>query len=384
MLTQSLRNLQHQDLGFATQDRYLVWIDPLLAGYQGNQLENLYERIQARMQRIPGVRSASVAQYAPMSGDNWNNSIRVEGKPEPRASDDNGANYARVMPGFFDTLGSRMASGRPITREDTASTPHAAVINQAFARRFFKRENPLGRHFGENEMSHAADYEVVGVIADMRYLPSRTSDPVTPMYFLSEAQSIHWDTPAAINGEIRAHYLHNIVLWAPGSPAGLGTEVRRALAEIDPNLTIEDMKSYDNVVRSDFSQEGLIAQLTSLFGALALVLAGIGLYGVTAYSVAQRTNEIGIRMALGANRLSVVKMVMRGAFLQVGIGLAIGIPAAIAAGHAIASQLFAVKPWNPLILLTATLLLGLAACLAALVPSQRAASVEPMQALRNE
>jgi predicted permease len=384
MLTHSLSNMKHGNFGFETKDRYIAWIDPMQTGYKENQLENLFERMQEKLRRIPGVRSAGIIQWAPMSGDNWNTSIRIEGKPEPHEGDNYQANDVRMMPGFFDTVGSRMIMGRPITEEDTASSRQVAVINEAFAKKFFKGENPLGKHFGEAEMKHAGDYEVVGVAADARYVPWNMEKPIEAMYFRPETQSIQWDTPSGINGETRSHYLGNIVLWAPGNPPGLEMQVRRALTEIDPNLTVGDMKSYDEALDVDFAQQGLIAKLTSLFGGLALVLAAIGLYGVTAYTVERRTNEIGIRMALGADRLSVVKMVLRGAFLQVGIGLAIGIPAAIGAGHAMASQLFYVKPWNPVILATATLLLALAALLAAVVPSQRAASVEPMEALRNE
>ena len=382
MLSQSLRNMEHQNFGFETKDRYIAWIDP--DGYQVNQLENLYERMQERFQRIPGVRSVGIVQWAPMSGDNWNTSIRIEGKPEPHDGDNSSSNNVRIMPGFFDTMGTRMIMGRPITEQDTASSRKVAVINEAFAKKFFKGENPLGKHFGEAEMKHAGDFEVVGVVADIRYIPWDMKKPIDAMYFAPEAQTVRWDTPGAINGETRSHYLGNTVLWAPGNPRGLETQVQRALAEIDPNLTVSDMKSYDDALAFDFSQHGLIAKLTSLFGGLALVLAAVGLYGVTAYTVERRTNEIGIRMALGADRLSVVKMVLRGAFLQVGIGLAIGIPAAIAAGHAMASQLFYVKAWNPLILASATLLLGLAALLAAVVPSRKAANVEPMEALRTE
>jgi putative ABC transport system permease protein len=384
MLTQSLRNVQHQNFGFEDRDRYVAWVDPLLAGYQQDQLENLYQRIQDRFGRIPGVRRVAIAQYAPMSGDNWNGQIRIEGKPEPHAADKFWAAYVRIMPGFFDTMGNRIVMGRPITEEDTASSRRVAVINQTFAKKFFPGENPLGKRFGANDMKHASDYEVVGVAADIRYNAHDMKQPIDPMYFMPESQSVHFEKPDDINAETRNHYLHNIVLWAPGRPAELEKQARRALAEVDPNLPIVLMANYDELLRFNFSQQMLIARLTSLFGALALVLAAVGLYGVTAYTVEQRTNEIGIRMALGADRFSVVKMVLRGAFLQVGIGLAIGIPAAIAAGHAMASQLFSVQPWNPLILTSATLLLALAALLAAIVPSQRAARVEPMEALRNE
>jgi predicted permease len=383
MLSQSLHNLEHQNFGFETSDRYVAWIDPALAGYQPPQLPALYQRVQDRLESIPGVRGIALSSYAPMSGDDWTNSIRVEGKPEPHSGDNVDAAFARVTPGFFEILKIPVATGRPITQDDTASSRLVAVINEAFAKKFFKGENPLGRHFGTGDIQHAGDYEVVGVVKDIRYIVS-DRDSIQPMYYLPEMQSLHYDKPNEIAGEGRSHYLYNLVVWAPGRPAGLQLQVNKALAEIDPNLSVQVMKSYDEAVRYDFGQEMLIAQLTSVFGALALVLAAVGIYGVTAYNVEQRTGEIGVRMALGADRSSVVKMVLRGAFLEAGAGLLIGIPAAIVAGHAMASQLFSVEPWNPLILGVASISLGLAALVAAIVPSQRAASVDPMEALRNQ
>jgi len=385
MLAQSLRNLEHQKFGFETQNRYVAWVDPQMAGYQGDQLETLYERMQERLRQIPGVKSVVIAMYAPMSGTNWNSSIRVEGKPEPHSNDDSNAGFVRAMPGYFDTLGIPVLMGRPFTEEDTTATRNVAVVNETFVKRFLKGENPIGQHFGADlDIKHAGDYEIVGVVADSRFTSFDMKDPQRPMFFMPENQSIHYDRQDKINGEIRSHYLTQIILWAPGRHATLEMHVRNALAEIDPNLTVARMERYDDLLRSNFSQETLIARLTSLFGGLALVLAAVGLYGVTAYMVEQRTNEIGIRMALGADRWSVVRMVLRGAFLQVAVGLAIGIPAAIAAGHAMASQLFSVEPWNPLVMTISTVLLGLAALVAAVVPSRRAASIEPMQALRNE
>jgi len=385
MLAQSLSNLEHQKFGFETEGRYVAWVDPLMAGYQTNQLETLYERMQERLRQIPGVKSVAVAMYAPMSGSNWNSTIRIEGKPEPHGDDSMNAGFVRAMPGYFDTLGIPMLMGRPFTEQDTPSTRDVAVINEAFARKYFKGENPVGKHFGASaEMKHANDYEIVGVVANTRFTFFDMKEPLQPMFFMPENQTVPFDKPDDFNGEMRSHYLSQIILWAPGHHAGLEMHLRNALAEIDPNLTVAQMEGYDEILRSDFSQESLIAKLTSLFAALALVLAAVGLYGVTAYTVEQRTNEIGLRMALGADRWSVVKMILRSAFLQVAVGLAIGIPAAIAAGHAMASQLFSVEPWNPLILAAATLLLGVAALVAALIPSQKAASVEPMQALRNE
>ena len=385
MLLQSMRNMVHQNFGFETRDRYVAWVDPMMAGYQANQLETLYERIEERFRQIPGVKSVAIASYAPMSGGNWNTTIRIEGKPEPHEGDGNNAGFVRATPGFFESLGIAVRTGRPFTEEDTPSTRNVVVINEAFAKKFFKGENAIGKHFGADpHMKHAGDYEIVGMVSDARFTPYDMRSPIPPMFFMPENQWVHYETPEDINGEGRSHYLSQIIVWEPGRHSGLETQVRHALGEIDPNLTVAQMENYDEMLQSDFSQGLLIARLTSLFGALALVLAAVGLYGVTAYNVEQRTNEIGIRMALGADRTSVVKMVLRSAFLQVGVGLAIGIPAAIGAGYGMASQLYSVRPWNPVILAMAAALLGIAALIAALVPSRRAASVEPMQALRNE
>jgi putative ABC transport system permease protein len=201
---------------------------------------------------------------------------------------------------------------------------------------------------------------------------------------LPEAQSTQFDDPESEEREVSSHYLYNVVIWAPGNPPRLKAQARRALAHVDPNLVIYGVQSYSEVIHADFAQQNMIASLTSLFGAVGLVLAAVGLYGVTAYGVEQRTSEIGVRMALGANRGSVVAMVLRGAFSQMGIGLAVGIPGAFGAGHLIASQLFGVRPWDPLMLSGAALLLGLAALIATIIPARRAASVDPMQALRSE
>jgi len=195
---------------------------------------------------------------------------------------------------------------------------------------------------------------------------------------------VQYDDPAYASGEIWSHYLYNIVLWAPGSRPGMEERVRKALAGVDPNLVLYGVDPYSKVVSADFQQENMIATLTTLFGVLGLVLAAVGLYGVLAYMVERRTGEIGVRMALGADRGRVVAMVLRGAFWQVGVGLAVGLPAAIGAGKLMSGQLFGVQPWDPVMLALATLLLGLAALVASVIPAWRAAGVEPMVALRTE
>ncbi|HEX3470574.1 MAG TPA: ABC transporter permease, partial [Silvibacterium sp.] len=384
LLGQSLRNLEHQNFGFETQGRYIAWINPTLSNYKPQQMEPMFREIDDRLRQIPGVRMAAPALYAPMTGDSWNTGIRVEGRPEPGAKEDTGSGWVRVMPGFFEAIGAKMVLGRPITEEDTDATRKVAVINEAFAKKFFKGQNPIGQHFGSGKIKYSSTYEIVGVVRDMRYMTYDYKDPIRPMFWLPEAQTVQYDDPAYLSGEIWSHYLYNIVIWAPGNPPGMQEKVRKALASVDPNLVLYEVDPYAEVVSADFQQENMIATLTTLFGVLGLVLSAVGLYGVMAYTVEQRTGEIGVRMALGANRGDVVRMVLRGSFSQVGIGLALGIPAAIGAGKLMSDQLFGVKPWDPVMLTLATLLLGIAALLASLIPARRAAGVEPMVALRTE
>ncbi|MGB7134016.1 MAG: ADOP family duplicated permease, partial [Acidobacteriaceae bacterium] len=384
LLGQSLRNLEHQDFGFDTQNRDIVWTNTQLTGYKPEQLEPLFRRLDERLAAIPGVRGVSAATYAPMTGDSWNEGIRVEGQAEPSARADVGANWTRVMPGFFHTLGARMLEGRPITEEDTATTRNVAVVNEAFAKKFFGNRSPIGQHFGIDKTEYAGTYEIVGVVRNIRYLVYDLKKPVGPTFFVPEAQTIQYRDADMNTTENWSHYMYNLVLWAPGNPPGLEAQVRKAMGEVDPNLVLQGVDPYDDVLATDFEQQEMISTLTMLFGGLALVLAAVGLYGVTAYTVEQRTSEIGVRMALGADRGSVVKMVLRGAFLQVGIGLAVGIPAAIGAGYLIADQLYGVQPWSPVMLAAATLLLAVAAFLAAVIPARRAADLDPVVALRVE
>jgi len=383
LLGQSLRNLQHQNFGFETQGRYIAEINASLGSYKPEQMGLLFRQIDDRLHQIPGVRMVASALYAPMSGNSWNESIRIEGRPEPPAKEDTSAGWARVTPEFFDALGAKVVLGRSITDEDTAATRNVAVINEAFAKRFFKDQNPIGQHFGMDKIKYAASFEIVGVVRDMRYMTWGMKDPVRPMFWIAEDQSVQYDDPVYLSSDISSHDLNNIVIWAPGSPPGMEDRVRKALASIDPNLVLYRVNPYSDVISRDFQQEEMIATLTTLFGLLGLVLAAVGLYGVMAYTVEQRTSEIGVRMALGADRGRVIKMVLRGSFSQIGIGLAIGIPAAIAAGKLMSNQLFGVQPWDPIMLGLAALMLGLAALLASAVPARRAAGVEPMTALRN-
>ena len=384
LLGRSLRNLEHQNFGFQMNDRYIAWINPTLGNDKAEQMESIFRRIDERLLQIPGMRMAAPALYAPMTGDSWNNGIRIEGRPEPGPKEDMGAGFVRVMPGFFETIGSKIVLGRSFTERDNAAQRPVAVVNQAFVKRFFNGQNPIGHHFGVVRIRYAATYEIVGVAGDIRYMTYDYKKPVRPMFWVPETQTAQYDDPNFQSGEISSHYLNNIVLWASGRQPNLEEQVRKALAGVDPDIVLYGVDSYNKVVSADFQQQRLIATLTSLFGVLGLVLAAVGLFGVLAYMVERRTGEIGVRMACGANRGRVVGMVLTGALWQVSTGLGIGIAAALGAGRLMRSQLFGVEAGDPMTLTIAALLLASAALLASLIPAWRASCVEPMAALRSE
>src|SRR6266480_345307 len=372
LVTQSLRNLEDQNFGFVTEGRLIVNIDPSLAGYTPDKLHGLYQRLEEKLLHIPGVLGASLSGYSPLSGNNWNERVYIEGKPPDYRW--TAPSWNRVGLHYFETIGTRLLQGRAIDERDGPAAPHVAIINETFARRFFPNENPIGQHFGRGDESHSGDYEIVGIVEDAKYQDTRS--PAYATFFLPLLQ-----TPT---GEHLSGWVSAIELHVAGTPENIESAIRKALGDVDPNLPVLNMMSFEEQVARNFNQERLIARLTELFGALALVLACVGLYGVTAYGVARRTNEIGIRMALGADGRNVLGLVLRAALAQLGVGLAIGIPAAIAGGHLLAHQLYGVKSYDPTILGAAALVLAACAIFAASVPARRATRVDPMVALRYE
>ena len=383
LLTQSLRNLEHQDFGIATANRYVFHFDPAGAGYTAATVPAVNERLEREFSALPGVQSAGLALYSTLEGNNWGEGVVIEGRPAPGPEAHNGSSWDRVSPHFFETVGQAIVRGRGFTDQDTATSRMVSVVNQAFVKKFFPNEDPIGHHFGTNGPGSSSNYEIVGIVSDAKYNNPR--EPVRPMYFRPMTQlNTTLKERSAITGETRSIFPNSITLRYAGDAASLEPLVRRSLANINPDLTIIDFKSLDYQVSGNFTQERLISRLTSLFGLLALVLASVGLYGITAYSVARRTSEIGLRMALGANRGNVVAMVMRGASWQVGLGLAIGIPAALLSAHFMASQLYGVKTYDPVTLAGAIMVLAVFAAIAGFIPARRAASIEPMNALRTE
>jgi predicted permease len=382
LLTKSLRNLEHQNFGIQTSNRYVLHLDPAGAGYTPAKLPALYQALEQRFGALPGVQSVGLALYSTLEGNNWGEGIQVEGRPAPGPNDNNNSSWDRVSPKFFETVGQPVIRGRGISDADTATSQMVAVVNQAFVKKFFPKEDPLGRHFGIFDHKYAGAFEIVGIVADAKYQnPNRD---FRPMYFRPLTQQLKVTTPNELMAEGRSLYINSITLHFKQPPQNVDAMVRRTLADIDPNLTVIDLHSLDYQVADNFNQERLIARLTTLFGLLALVLASVGLYGITSYAVARRTSEIGLRMALGADRSKVVRMVLRGAFLQVGLGLALGIPIALIGGHYMADQLYAVRSYDPLSIAIAVVVLSMAAALAGFIPARRAASIEPMEALRTE
>jgi putative ABC transport system permease protein len=382
LLARSLSNMQHQDFGFVTADRSILHVDPLMAGYKPNQMEALYRQLRDNLTAIPGVKQVSFSLYSPMEGDNWGEGVFIEGEPPPAPGNrDHGASWLRASPHYFETIGTKIVEGRAINEQDTPTTRNVAVVNRFFANKYFKDGHAVGKHFSD-DLKHPGWFEIVGVTEDTHYWGP--SEKMRPMYFLAQGQTVHSDQPRYQQFEDRSQYLNAIEIETAGSVPGLEAQVRRAISQVNADLAVIDFESFADQVKMNFTQQAMIAKLTSFFGGLALILASIGLYGVTAYSVERRTSEIGIRMALGADRMSVLRMVLRGAFMQVGLGLAIGIPVAILGGHLMASQLFGVKPYDPLILSVTLLVLCGAAFIAALLPARSAASLEPMRALRTE
>jgi predicted permease len=383
LMTQSLVNLEHQNFGVATSNRYVVHIDPAGAGYTGQRLPALYREIEDRFSALPSMVNMSLAMYSPLEGDNWSECVIPQGHPAPRPNENCGSTWDRVGIRFLDSIGVPIVRGRGFTEQDTAASPQVAVVNEAFVKRFFSNQDPVGQHFGIDLPQYSGSFEIVGVFADFKMNNPR--DPIRPVFLRSLAQPFAgYKEPDLISTETNSMFMQAMVLDFNAPQANADALIRHTLAGIDPNLTVMDLRSFGAQVAGNFNGERLIAQLSSLFGILALILASVGIYGVMSYFVARRTSEIGIRMALGASRQSVVAMVMRGGLWQLLIGLALGIPAALFTGHLMQSQLYGVGGFDPLALAGSVFVLGLCATAASYIPARRAASIEPMQALRSE
>jgi predicted permease len=383
LMTRSLGNLEHQDFGIATVNRYVLHFDPAGAGYTADRAPGLYRQLEERFSALPGLTDIGMALYSPLEGDNWGECVIQQGHPAPGPNDNCGSTWDRVSPGFLKAMGVPIVRGRDLTVQDTNTSPQVAVVNETFVKRFFPKGDPIGQRFGIDFPQYSGSWEIVGVFRDFKMNNPR--DPVRPVFLRPLAQRFTgYQEAPLVTVETQSLLINSMVLDFSRPQPNVEELIRRTMAEVDPNLAVMGLTSLDSQVAGNFNGDRVIARLTSLFGLLALVIASVGLYGVMSYFVARRTGEIGIRMALGATRSSVISMVFRGALFQVLLGLALGIPAALLAGHFMASELYGVGAYDALSLTGATLVLAACAAVAVFVPARRAASIEPMSALRIE
>ncbi len=384
MLARSLNKLEHQDFGFKVERRVEVSINNPPATYTLPRLQALYRQLEEQLNRLPGVQSSGLALYNPLT-NNWGEIIMVAGHPPGKLNEEAGASWDRVSANYLQTLGMPILHGRHFTAADNETTAPVAIVNEAFVKRFFKSdENPIDQHFGMDLPEYAGTFRIVGVVHDAKFAGWGLRRPAQPMFYVPLAQNVNYPDSLMPRIELRSHFIGGLALETNLSPGTLEALLTRMLANLDPDLTINSIRTMQQQIDLSFDQERAVASLAGLFGVVALILAAIGLYGVTAYSVAQRTNEIGIRMALGADRLKVLRLILGGAFKRVLIGLLLGLPLAVGAGRLISAQLYGVSSWDPFALTLAAAALAICSFFAAVIPANRAASISPMNALRIE
>jgi predicted permease len=385
MLARSLDKLENQDFGYQVNGRVLVGVNNPPATYTLPRLNALYRQLEDRLNRLPGVQGSGMALYNPLT-NNWGEMIYVAGHPAPRMDGEGGSSWDRVSSRYLQNFAIPILRGRNFTDADNETAAPVAIVNQAFVKRFFKTgEDPIDQHFGLDRPEDASTFRIVGVVRDAKFAGFALSRPARPMFFVPLAQNVEYQNGDIMQRvELRSHFIGGIMLTTNIPPGVLEPVLTKTLAGLDPNLTITSVRTMREQVALQFDQERAVASLAGLFGIVALLLAAVGLYGVTAYTVAQRRNEIGIRMALGADRATVVAMVLRGTSTRVLVGLLLGIPLSIGAGRLISSRLYGVVNWDPIALALAAGALAICAFFASIIPAMRAASIAPVEVLKIE
>ena len=382
LFAQSLNKAENVDMKLNATNRYIAHINPQAAGFKNTEVEPLYQTIEDRFHAIPGVLKVGLSTYTPMEENNWGSGVKVQGDPDINK----GASWVKGTSEYFDSVGTHVVMGRGFTSQDTLNGPPVAVVNQEFVKQFFGNCNPVGHRFGFSGPGHAGmdgAHEIVGVVEDTTYTSVYWKDHA--MYFLPLTQLAgSANDPNFPVDKDQSMYAGALVIETAHPIPAFEKTVGDTLASINPNLTIVKFQAFQQQIDDRFVEERLIARLTSLFGILALLLAAIGMYGVTAYTVVRRTPEIGIRMALGAARGRVIGMVMRGTLLQAAAGLAIGVPLAMLCVRFVKSQLYDIAHVDSVVMAGAIGVLVAAACVAGMIPARRAASIDPVKALRVE
>jgi predicted permease len=377
LFVRTVRRLLDQDVGFDREHVLMLRIETELAGYKPDQLESLYQRIRNRLNALHGVRDSGLALYTPLRGENWSGSVAISHYTAEQNQQAFAA-WNRVSAGYFDAMGIPVLLGREIGPQDVAGAPLVAVVNQTFARKYFPDGNPVGQRFGSNETTKDS-IQIVGVAQDTLHTDLHSELP-PPMFFLPMTQKSHDQETHSSRDE----YAKDLVVRATGDPTQIAQEVRQALREIDPGLPITRVSTAKERVNANAGNEEMMAQIIGFFGGVAVLLAALGLYGLISYAVARRSNEIGIRMALGAKKHQVLWMVLRETLWLVAGGVVTGVPLAVGATRFVRAQLFGVEPYDPLTLASAVVLLATVATIAGYLPALRAARVDPMVALRQE
>jgi predicted permease len=370
LFARSLLKLENHPLGFNQEHVELARINPRLAGYKPTEVGALYRKLYDRLHALPGVQSATIATYSPLGGTKNSSSLSVQGY-EAKQNENTDVQAIFVGPDYPHTLGMPLLLGREITLQDTAGAPKVAMVNEAFVRHFFPNQNPVGHRFGGDEKS-SSDYEIIGVLKDAHF-ESADEKKVQETVFTPLLQE---QSQFALNAEVEVRTV--------GDPAAATAAIRAAITQEDPRLPITDVQSLHEQVDATFKQQKLAARLVSFFGGLALLLACVGLYGVVAQGIARRTNEIGVRMALGAQRGNILWMVLRDTLALLLIGLAVGIPAAVGASHFISSQLYGVRSTDVVSFSLGIVMLAAVTVLAGYLPARRASKVDPIVALHYE
>jgi predicted permease len=392
LFLRTLRNLQDQDYGFERSHLLLADIGEHLAGYEPHQVAALHQNLLDRLSAIPGVRSAALSATPPISGGSWTSNISLSGyTPGPKENMVSTLN--RVSGQYFETAGISIVAGRGITPADTPNSLKVAVVSQPIASRFYPKGNAVGQQLTIGIDSVKGPWQIVGIARDTKSGDPRNTDPVRMTYIaLSQIETfLPVDaTAATANGKPASReenqdcYAHTILIRTSSNPAKTIADLRAAVAGVDPNLPLLQITTIHDQVSHLISHDELISTLTSIFSVLALLLAAIGLYGVMSYNVARRTNEIGIRLALGAQGGNVLRMIMGESLLLLSIGVGLGLPLAMMATRIIKQQLFAMDAIDPASFAAALLVVSLMTVLASWLPAHRAAKIDPVTALRCE
>jgi predicted permease len=376
LFLRTLRNLQNQDFGFERTHLLIADFSPDLAGYKPAQIPALNQRVLERLSVIPGVRSAALAGSPPISFGTWNSTIALSGYT-PGPKEDMGAVLNRVSGQYFETAGISIVAGRPLSPADTANSMKVAVVNETIARKFFPNGDAVGHTVKVDDDSVEGPWQIVGIASDTKSGNPR-EDPYR-MVYLPVAQIL------GKHGEgIQDSFANAILLRTVGDPASTIAGLRSAITGMDPNLPILQVRTMHDHLQTFTSQETLVSRLTAIFALLAVLLAAIGLYGVMSFNVVRRSNEIGIRIALGATGGGVQWMVLRESLALLTAGLVLGIPIALGAARLIRTQLYRMSPFDPTIFIAAAAGITAVTVLSAWLPARRAAAVDPVVSLRCE